>query len=268
MADPRVLTLDEAFALRGQAPDPDDWSSNQDPDGRVVDAILDRIGCRFSGPHNIDLLTHGERLTLEVNAFVGEALNGGFHQYLWNSSGDSAEGLKEMLKEIGAARTGDLLRRVADCFPNGRIPEQREERWRIIEELETKNPGVELFLDEDRAFYKDEENLYALLAAHILNHREEFVAPPDDIVRELRRQQPIRERLGVRDDPGELIRAEIALKAFEAQAGALQAEFQQEQLALIKELLAAGRKKDAVRAYRSAFDCSLSAAKAAVDELR
>jgi len=267
LGDPQILTLDEAFALKDQTPDPEDWSSNQDPDGRVVDAVLDRIGCRFSGPHNIAALSYGERMVLEVIALMGEVLNGGFHQYLWNSSGDSAEQVRSMLRDIGANHTTDMMDRISGFFPGGRIPEEREERWRLMEELETENPGVELFVGEDRAFYQGNENLYLLLVTYIDNHREEFAEPTDDIVRRLKRQQRIREHLGIEDDPAALEEAEEALKAIETQFEAIQEELRQEQLAIIRDLLVKGQKKEAIKAYRSAFDCSLSDAKAAVEAM-
>jgi ribosomal protein L7/L12 len=267
LADPQVRTLEDAFALKDQTPDPEELFCNQDPDGRVVDAVLDRIGSRFSGPHNIAALTYGERLVLEVNIMLGEVLNGGFHQYLWNSSGDSAEKIKSMLRDIGATLAAGMLERVSGFFPDGRIPEEREERWRLIDDFETRNPGVELFVEEDRAFYGSEENLSKLLVEYITNHREEFADPKDDIVRKLKRQQRIREHLGVEDDPAALEEAEQALRAIEAQLGAIQAEFQQEQLSVITRLLADGQKKEAIKAYRSAFECSLSEAKAAVEAL-
>lgn len=268
LGNPQILTLDETLALREQTPDPDDWSSNQDPDGRVVDAVLDRIGCRFSGPHNIEALTYGERLVLEVTVMMGEVFNGGFHQYLWNSSGDSAQHVRSMLRDIGATRTSDMLDRISGCFPAGRIPDKREERWRLIEDLETEHPGVELFVEEDRAFYQGDENLYMLLVAYIQNHRDEFVDPEDGIVRKLKRQQRIREHFGVEDDPASLEEAEEALKELEAQFDAIQEEFRREQLSLIGDLLANGQKKEAIKAYRSAFDCSLPDAKAAVEAMK
>ena len=267
LGNPQILTLDEAFALRDQTHDPEDWSSNQDPDGRVVDAVLDRIGCRFSGPHNIAALSYGERLILEVTALMGEVLNGGFHQYLWNSSGDSAEQVKAMLGDIGAAHTFGMLDRVSEFFPDRSIPVEREERCRVIEELENENPEAELFVEEDRAFYKSEENLYKLLGEYIANHRDEFAEPADDIVRRLKRQQRIREHLGVEDDPAALEEAEEALRVMETLADEIQTELRQEQLSMIRELLAKGQKKEAIKAYRSAFDCSLSDAKAAVEEM-
>lgn len=267
LGNPQILTLDEAFALRDQTHDPEDWSSNQDPDGRVVDAVLDRIGCRFSGPHNIAVLTYGERLVLEMTVMMGEVLNGGFHQYLWNSSGDSAQQVRSMLRDISAIRTADMLERISGFFPEGRIPEDREERWRIIEELETEKPGIELFVEEDRAFYRGDENLYQLLVAYIENHRDEFVEPADDIVRKLKRQQRIREHLGVEDDPAALEEAEEALRVMETLADEIQTELRQEQLSMIRELLAKGQRKEAIKAYRLAFDCSLSDAKAAVEEM-
>lgn len=267
LTNPQILTLDEAFALRDRSPDTDDVFSNQDPDGRVVDAVMDRIGTRFSGPHNIDALTYGERLVLEVTILMGEVLNGGFHQYLWNSSGDSADETRQMLRDIGATLTVEMLDRVSGFFRDGHIPADREERCRLIEEYENNNPQVDLFVEEDRAFYKSEENLYKLLLKYIADHKEEFVDPADDIVRKFKRQDRIREHLGVTEDPTVLEEAEQSLRVLEARFEAMGEEIRQEQLKVIKGLLADGRKKEAIREYRSVFECSLSEAKKAVEEL-
>jgi hypothetical protein len=267
LENPRIHTLDEVFALELVEPDPEDLFCNNDPHGRVVEAVVDRIGTRFSGPHDIGVLTHGERCVLEITAMMGEVLNGGFHQYLWNSSGDSAELTKGMLRDIGATTTAGMLDRVSGFFPNGRIPEAREERCRLIEEFEEKNPEVELFSEEDMAFYRSEENLYKLLAEYVANRRDEFVEPADAIVRKYKRRDRIREHLGVEDDPSALEEAEKTLQAIEAQCDAILGEFRQEQLNLIKKLLVEGRKKDAVKTYRLAFDCSLPEAKAAVEAM-
>jgi len=268
LINPGILTLDEALGLKSVRPERRDVFSNNDPDGSVTNAVLNRIGSRFSGPHNIETLTHGERLVLELNALMGEVLNGGFHQYLWNSSGDFAEKTRSMLREIGAPSTAALLDRVAGAFPDGRIPEEREDRCRLIEDLENGNPEVDLFADEDRVFYQSEENLNRLLVEYIVNHREEFVEPTDEIVRQYKTLQGIRERFGVTDDPTALEDAERALRVMETWAETGRAEFQQERLVIVKSLLDAGRTAEAVKTYRSTFNCSLSEAKTAVNGMK
>lgn len=139
---------------------------------------------KCSGPHNIAALTYGERLVLDVTVMMGEVLNGGFHQYLWNSSGDSAQHVRSMLKDIGAIRTADMLDRISGSFPQGPIPEEREERWRIIEELETENPGVELFVEEDRP-------LYALLTFEFSDNVVSGLSEIIPVIIDIRHQQQV-----------------------------------------------------------------------------
>jgi ribosomal protein L7/L12 len=268
LANPRILTLDESLVLREEPTDPGNVFCNQDPDGRTVDAVLDRIGTRFSGPHNIGALNLGERLVLEVNAMHDEVLNGGFHQYLWNSSGDGAEMTRKFLRAIGSKVTGDLLDRVSAFFPNGYIPEEREDRQALLEQFEEANPGVDLFVEEDRVFYQQTENLNTLLVRYIADHRDEFENPTEDIVKKYKKADAIREHLGVEDDPKLIEEAEQSLKILEERFEAMQAEFLDKQRQYIRDLVAQGRKKEAMKEYRSTFDCSLSEAKDAVEAMK
>jgi hypothetical protein len=265
--NPQILSLHQAFALRDQPEDPDDFLSNPDSDGRVVDAVLNRISTRYSGSHDIGALSYGERMMVEVTALMGEVINGGFHQYLWNSSGDSAEFTRTMLRDLGAIHTADLLDRVSAFFPHGRVPEDRRTRCEAIEQFEDANPDVELFDEEDRMFYRSNENLYTLMVAYIRSHEHEFAEPSDEIVKKFKRRQPIREHFGVAEDPKTLEQAEEALQAFQAEFEAIEAEFRQAQLQFIKGLLSEGNRKEAIKTYRLAFDCSVSEAKKAIDGL-
>lgn len=268
LANPRILTLDEALALRNKPIDPGNVFCNQDPEGRIVDAVLDRIGTRFSGPHNIGALSLGERLVLEVNTMHAEVLNGGFHQYLWNSSGDGAEMTRKFLRAISSKVTADLLDRVSAFFPNEHIPEEREDRQALLEQFEEANPGVDLFVEEDVVFYREEENLYTLLVRYIEDHHDKFDNPTDDIVRKFKKADAIRKHFGVEDDPKLIEEAEQSLKILEERFEAMQAEFLDKRRQHIRDLVAQGRKKEAMKEYRSTFDCSLSEAKDAVEAMK
>jgi ribosomal protein L7/L12 len=268
LANPRILTLDEAMALQERPANPKDQFSNQDPAGRTVDAVLNRIGTRFSGPHNIDALTCGERLVLEVTAMMGEVLNGGFHQYLWNSSGDGAEITRQFLKAVGSTITSSLMERVSAFFPNGCVPENREERQALLEKFEEANPEVDLFVEEDREFYREEENLYTLMVKYIVDHREEFENPSDDTVRKFKNSEAIREHLGVQEDPKLIEEAEQSFKILEERFKAMEAELLEKQRKHIRDLVAQGRKKEALKEYRATFECTLSEAKDAVEAMK
>src|SRR5262245_58078079 len=108
--DPTIRTLDEALAL------------SEESDEMAVRAIVDRIRCRFSGPRGFAALAEGERHVYAIQTMRGEVLNGGFHQYLTNSSGGSAEETRQALAAIGAVAIGQILTRVARVFPGGIVP--------------------------------------------------------------------------------------------------------------------------------------------------
>src|SRR4029077_12603921 len=60
-------------------------------------------------------------------AVESEVNNGGFSQYFFNSSGESASFVVEALETVGAPKTADICKRaIAAAFPSG-LPQSAEE---------------------------------------------------------------------------------------------------------------------------------------------
>jgi hypothetical protein len=51
-----------------------------------------------------------------VNMLIGEVLNGGFHQYFYNSSGTNHQEIETSLRTIGAEEEANLLIQARQMF--------------------------------------------------------------------------------------------------------------------------------------------------------
>ena len=154
-------TLDQALALFVEnSPDP---ATVRQSAAKAVTALRDRVTCRFTGPSNIGRLTYGERLVWDLLYMEGEVLNGGFHQYLTNSTGETGEDVKIYLQSIGASQTLELLRRLSQIFPGGTIPRDREERTALVEAAEDQATENDIFNECSRSFYQQSEHLDAFI---------------------------------------------------------------------------------------------------------
>jgi hypothetical protein len=79
-------------------------------------------------------LTDLERKVCLLNTFESECMNGGWEQYIWNSSGDQAEQLHRYLAEFrytGTLEAFSLLRKAM----GGEIPKDREERITRLDKI-------------------------------------------------------------------------------------------------------------------------------------
>lgn len=105
-------------------------------------------------------------------ALESEVNNGGFSQYFFNDSRESASFVLEALETIGAPNTADICRRaVSAAFPAG-LPENPE----TIRSLAEDFPDETLAKLEplDREFFGYPHNLTDLLFAHVVSNPEEF----------------------------------------------------------------------------------------------
>jgi Domain of unknown function (DUF4375) len=113
-------------------------------------------------------------------AVESEVNNGGFSQFFFNSSCETAGFVAEALETIGAPRTAGICRRaVTAAFPDG-LPADPEE---ISSAASDFSDETEAELDKlDREFYQYPHNLTELLFAFVSSHPGEFgeLPKPDD----------------------------------------------------------------------------------------
>jgi hypothetical protein len=81
-----------------------------------------------SAPHAMQVVHLVGRLDFEI-------ANGGVLQWLTNQSGRYTVETIAALDEIGAADCANIVRKIVDFFPGGKLPEDEVERATLVEEL-------------------------------------------------------------------------------------------------------------------------------------
>src|SRR5207253_6180924 len=87
------------------------------------------------GQLGFDSLLAPEREYIALYWLVCEVMNGGFHQYFHNSSGDIAPFAIEGLKAVGATESLRILERALAIFPSGTYSTDRETRWKGLKAI-------------------------------------------------------------------------------------------------------------------------------------
>jgi len=125
-------------------------------------------------------LTHGEQLAFTLICDLdGEVKNGGLHQYLTNSSGDRAEGVKAYLSELGATELRAMFDEISAFFPGGVIPKDRVEREAVLWPPDEPTrfsvmDRVELIERRYAGYWND---LWCRVMDYVEAHRTEFAVP-------------------------------------------------------------------------------------------
>lgn len=138
----------------------------------ICDPMFNMIDC-YKGYDKY--LKTSERFSLEqrylcaIHWYFGEVINGGHHQFFYNSTGIVWEDVLNGFKHFGMPKFAANFMKVID-YCGGSISLDREERWNMLESLENKNEE-EFFkiLDEADDFiykYEGEENELNYIKAH------------------------------------------------------------------------------------------------------
>ena len=94
-------------------------------------AMSERLCAKCGEGERLSALSPEERTTYAVDAFQREVSNGGFEQYLCNSSGALAGELLDALRAVGAERVAEIYRPALARFqPHGpRTRKSAERCW-------------------------------------------------------------------------------------------------------------------------------------------
>jgi len=132
------------------------------------------------GKHNFSTRSIPQKVFSSIWAVESEVNNGGFSQYFFNNSCETAGFVAEALETIGAPRTADICRRaIATAFPDG-LPSNSEA---IRSAASDFSDEIEDSLNAlDGEFYQYPHDLTKLLFAYVSAHPEEFgeLPKPDD----------------------------------------------------------------------------------------
>ena len=117
-------------------------------------------------------LTEAEQTVYCLDALEREVNNGGFDQFFFNSSGDTAMETVLALERLGASHTAGLVRRAVGVFPGGRPAADRDAREKHMDAL--PESARELWSELTDAFCEYRDNLTALERAYVQAHRAGF----------------------------------------------------------------------------------------------
>lgn len=145
--------------------------SSDDINGSIIE--LDNfIGDLCSYGDDMDKLTEPQIQFYYNQCLEREINNGGFNQYFINSSGDFAHQTIQSLIAIGASTTADILQKAIDQFPDKKVPQNREERIELVEQIE--ETANEVWEELDEQFFEYQDDLNTLNLNFVRQHKADF----------------------------------------------------------------------------------------------
>lgn len=150
----------------------DIWDLEEDCPSFVM-AMNGWICRKCSYGENISALTDEERVFFIVMGLDAEVKNGGFDQYLFNSTGDFANELLSSLYTVGADKTAIIFQRALDAL-GCKLPSNREQRIDLLEELRTDEISA-IFDGCDNEFYEEPDDIETLCYQFILKNKSRFI---------------------------------------------------------------------------------------------
>ena len=106
-------------------------------------------------------LSEIDQILVAIWALEGDVNNGGFDQYYFNSSGDTAYYAPIALRRIGAMRMADIVDRANFHFGPSGPPISGDERQTALFKLTESNE--KLWHDLDKEFFRYPDDISALL---------------------------------------------------------------------------------------------------------
>ena len=126
--------------------------------------------------------TISQRVVFAIQWYEAEVCNGGHDQFLSNSTGIVWEDVLKGFEMIGADKCADILRNVINKC-GGSIPFERDERWelldRISENPDDKDNPLDIFREDDSAFYNIYDGLEELIMKYVQDNADDFVFSGD-----------------------------------------------------------------------------------------
>lgn len=127
--------------------------------------------CQYGS--DLTVLTPEEMTVYIVDSFQAEVNNGGFSQYLYNSSGALAADLPAALSAIGAAHTAEIYQRAFAYLPTG-LPADDVQRGDVLDAC-INDEAARVFDACDAQFYNTPNELDALICQYAMSNQDAFV---------------------------------------------------------------------------------------------
>lgn len=132
-----------------------------------------RLWEKSSGGAALDNLTPEEQVFFITTELEEEVNNGGFSQYLSNSSGNHANRASVCFQAIGAEITANICKSVISAFEQ-RLPENQEDRLAYLNTALTQETDAILETYDDQ-FYEYEDDLAELNYRYLMSHKDAFL---------------------------------------------------------------------------------------------
>jgi hypothetical protein len=155
----------------------------------VIERAFDELRTPYEDPR-LATLTPGQRALYALHWTRSEIDNGGFHQYLHNSTGMLANDALRGVELIDATEFVDLFREVRSLLSGDGFVEDRDQRVALLEGLSDEALGELDRLTE--RFYSlmgyeggrvEQSRLAGHCAAYVEAHPEEFFVPQAQLAR-------------------------------------------------------------------------------------
>jgi hypothetical protein len=121
---------------------------------------------------DFDDLSLPEQVFCSIWELESQVNNGGFDQYYFNSSGDTAFAVESALRTIGAHHCADIVRRANSMFEGGAPPRDRLARQAAWDAI--SDDSKDRLDDLDHEFFQYPDDLTSLLYDYVVSHREEI----------------------------------------------------------------------------------------------
>lgn len=112
-----------------------------------------------------EALTFAEQVFRAIWELEGEVNNGGFHQYYFNNSGDTALTVGDALMAIGADNTSRIVAEANGLFPDSSPPRDRNARQPLLAAFVPEQHATLERLSQE--FILDPDNLTVLLHDYV-----------------------------------------------------------------------------------------------------
>ena len=122
---------------------------------------------------DIENLTCAEKTFYFNTLFESEVNNGGFSQFLYNSSGDFANEIINSLNIIGANKIAEIYTNAFEAL-GGDIPTDRDQREKMLENTITDRVN-KIFDECDNEFYAYPDHLEELNYQFIMKNKGQFI---------------------------------------------------------------------------------------------
>ena len=124
-------------------------------------------------------LSSAEQVFRSIWDLESDVNNGGFDQYYFNSSGDTAFAVVDALEKVGAQAPARIVAQANSIFPEAIPPTDRDRRQEILALLTPEMEAVLQVLDERFTRYPD--NLTDLLFDYVSEKAAEIHGAQDSI---------------------------------------------------------------------------------------